>query len=122
MERGDEQSTNHGTFDGGDEPPAFIERIPEVVKLIVASFFVAIVLHNNFFKGKKQPGNNASVIRGDDAGYILGSGDGSLEEEVDGKSDESIIISESSPETTCLEAKAKKKKKRRFNQPPKRHR
>lgn len=86
MERqNDQSSTNQDSFDGG-EPPTFIQQIPEVVKLIMASFFVAIILHNFFKEKKKRPpttsssswsGSSSRVLLhdtttasgGDDAGY-----------------------------------------------------
>mmetsp|Transcript_9180 Transcript_9180/g.15623 ORF Transcript_9180/g.15623 Transcript_9180/m.15623 type:complete len:142 (+) Transcript_9180:142-567(+) len=78
MELGD-QSTNHDSFDGGEEPlTSFIRHIPEVVKLIAASLFVAIALHN-FFLRKKRPSSNSGGVANNN---ILGTTvEPSIEEE-----------------------------------------
>ncbi|KAK1735787.1 hypothetical protein QTG54_013493 [Skeletonema marinoi] len=117
MELGD-QSTNHDSFDGGEEPlTSFIRHIPEVVKLIAASLFVAIALHN-FFLRKKRPSSNSGGVANNN---ILGTTvETSIEEEEDIISSEQAPLHQSSSQTKCVGVEADtKKKKKVVNKPAK---
>ncbi|KAL7497748.1 hypothetical protein ACHAWT_007261 [Skeletonema menzelii] len=123
---GDTQSSssNHDSSITEEEPRAasFITQIPEPVKLIAASFLVAIVLHYFFIEKKRS--SSSRVLPGNIAGgEILGSADPSIEmeeiEKDDDECDECDAISPSEevsshpplPPTMCNQSKKKKKVK-----------
>lgn len=139
------QSSSKSDFNrAGGEPPSFVTAIPEVVKLIAASLFVAIILHHFFFREKRssmtsrRSGGESSAsisarhvarhgdhLRGggsSDKGYILGSGDASLEKEDvdadnDGEpSDESVPKQSRKQQVTDDDMKIGKKKLNKVKQ------
>jgi len=120
MELGD-QSTNHDSFDGGEEPlTSFIRHIPEVVKLIAASLFVAIALHNFFLRKKRPSSNSGGVANNNILGTTVEPSIEEEEEEEDIISSEQAPLHQSSSQTKCVGVEADtKKRKKVVNKPAK---
>eukprot|EP00574_Skeletonema_japonicum_P010440 CAMPEP_0201731412 /NCGR_PEP_ID=MMETSP0593-20130828/25622_1 /ASSEMBLY_ACC=CAM_ASM_000672 /TAXON_ID=267983 /ORGANISM="Skeletonema japonicum, Strain CCMP2506" /LENGTH=553 /DNA_ID=CAMNT_0048224179 /DNA_START=60 /DNA_END=1721 /DNA_ORIENTATION=+ len=127
-------NSHHGSImiDNEEQPQAsasFLQKIPEPIKLIAASFLVAILLHHFFFKDNKRSSSSSRLLHGSndgaDGGNLLGSVDHPLIEEHEDYGDEDANSSSASeevpevvpshqslPQTTrCVEAKVKKRKK-----------
>ena len=59
----DDDAEWNNIINEGSSPPSYIQQLPESIKLILATLFVALILHIFFTTSRRRSNNNCDIER-----------------------------------------------------------